>query len=222
MKAAGASQRADPRFTREALFRSTLIVQLALLGFALITAGRGGWLADLFPRPHASGLSITISIAALMVALGTLPWRWRTKTPAQQRRLYTIVPHGMREPVRWILLCLMAGVGEEIVYRGVLFGIWHWWTGMWWAAAVISAIAFGFAHMVQGLRSGLLITILALGMQGLVNLTGDLYHAMAVHFIYDLVAIEMIARMGRHFEDADADRGPHSDEQNANSATPRG
>src|SRR5262245_21285315 len=108
-----------------------------------------------------------------------------------------MVPHGVREPVKWVLLCLMAGVGEEIVYRGVLFGILSWWTNSWWAAAIIAAVAFGFAHMVQGMRSGILITILALGMQGLVRLTGDLYHAMAVHFVYDLIAMEMIARLGR-------------------------
>jgi membrane protease YdiL (CAAX protease family) len=134
--------------------------------------------------------------------LGTLPWRWRTKSQQQQRRLYKIVPHGTREPFRWILLCLLAGVGEEIVYRGVLFGILYWWTDSWWIAAVISAITFGMAHMVQGWRSGVLITLLALGMQGLVRLTGDLYHAMAVHFVYDMIAMEIIARLGRGFGEA--------------------
>jgi len=62
---------------------------------------------------------------------------------------------------------------------------------------------FAVAHAVQGFKAIPLIAAIALVFHGLVLLTGSLYVAMAVHFLYDAIAgftyAKLAARYGYRF-----------------------
>src|SRR5258706_280095 len=69
---------------------------------------------------------------------------------ANKYRLYSILPHSANEFPSYLLLCLAAGIGEEVVYRGMLFAILAYLTGSQLAAVLLASVAFALAHAVQG------------------------------------------------------------------------
>jgi membrane protease YdiL (CAAX protease family) len=93
----------------------------------------------------------------------------------------------------------LAGLSEEITWRGVQTALLSSLTRSLWLAAIICAISFGLGHFIQGWRSSAIIVFFALGFQGLVWLSGSLYVAMAVHVAYDITAGLSYARLGREF-----------------------
>ena len=65
-----------------------------------------------------------------------------------------------KEIAGWILLCLLVGVAEELVFRGYLqrqFAAWA--RGAVAAGVAFSAITFGAAHGYEGVRSMFLLTL---------------------------------------------------------------
>ena len=78
-----------------------------------------------------------------------------------------------RTPGEWAgytAMCGVAGDAEEAAHRDVVVAIlWHS-LGSFWAAILISPIAFAVAHSVQGWKSGVII------------------FAMVVHALYDVIA----------------------------------
>jgi len=92
---------------------------------------------------------------------------------------------------------LVASVAEEAAYRGVGMSILWYSLDNPWAAALLCATAFALALWVQGWRSAIAIFQIALVLHALVEVTGTLVLAMAVHAIYDFVAGSRIAREAR-------------------------
>ena len=95
------------------------------------------------------------------------------------------MPLTWRQLALWACVSITAGVCEEIIYRGVLFDSLWWFLHQPLLAAAISAAAFGVAHINQGPRSAFFIGLLALTLQGLVWIAGNLYLAMLIHATYD-------------------------------------
>jgi membrane protease YdiL (CAAX protease family) len=118
----------------------------------------------------------------------------------RRRRLYLLVPHDGRGLGWWLSVSLAAGIGEEIAYRGVMFTLFFWLTSDWWGAAMICALFFALGHMVQGWKSAATIFFFGLGLHLLVRVTGALYVAIGVHFLYDLMAGIAYGLMGRYLE----------------------
>src|SRR5262252_9020937 len=89
--------------------------------------------------------------------------------------------------VTGVPISFLAGIGEEIAFRGVAFGILREISGSTGFAIVICVLAFGFAHMTQGWRGVLGTGVIALVMHGIVYATAGLYLAIAIHVAYDLM-----------------------------------
>jgi membrane protease YdiL (CAAX protease family) len=89
----------------------------------------------------------------------------------------------------------MAGVGEEYVYRGVVYAAVVSLTGKAYSATFICAVVFGAAHLSFGLRSAAWIVLVGLFLQLLVFWTGTLYLSIALHTIYDLMVGIIAMRM---------------------------
>lgn len=188
------------------LFYSSTIAVQAFLAVTAVVAARSNGLA-LFPAPDFAARDVLAGAAALAIGLGTLPLRWRYRSEERKRRLYALVPRTGVERALWVAVSLAAGVGEEIAYRGALFGLLASLLGGWWPAALVSAAAFGLGHIVQGWRTAVIVFAIAVGFQGLVWLTGSLYTAMAVHFLYDLVTGIGVGVLGRDLEPEPARAG---------------
>jgi hypothetical protein len=81
----------------------------------------------------------------------------------------------------WAGVSVLAGRGEEISWRGVQVALVGVLTGDFWIAAMVCAISFGVAHIVQGWQSAALNAVFALGFHALLWLPGSLQVAMAGH-----------------------------------------
>ncbi len=97
-------------------------------------------------------------------------------------------------------LALLAGIGEELLFRGVLQG----WIGRWngWVGLVVTNLLFGLAHAVTPryfLFAGLIgiyFSWLHAGWPGSPSPFGppNLLRPMIAHALYDFVAFQVIVR----------------------------
>jgi membrane protease YdiL (CAAX protease family) len=105
---------------------------------------------------------------------------------------------------RWAAAAaLAAGIGEEIVFRGLLIAAGVGILGLpAWAAAVLAALLFGVGHRYQGLRGMIVTTCAAVVFTTLYALTGNLLVPIALHITVDLVSLLLVPAL--------LDRGPQA------------
>lgn len=175
-----------PLPSRSRLIAQTIILQFFFGGFSVVVAGE--YQIPLFAPFTIPWTAVAAAAIIFAAMLGTVPYRWRAASAEQKRRLMHMRPQSLHDMCWWTVVCAAAAVSEEITYRGVLFAMLWYFTRSAWAAALISAAAFAAGHAVQGWRSALTIFAFAIAAQGLVWLSGSLYIAMLVHFLYDLAA----------------------------------
>jgi len=152
---------------------------------------------ELFPRLDLGWEDPGLAIAFLLVTLATLPARWRWKPVEERGRNLWLFPRSARDLGRWALIALIAGILEEIVYRGVMLQLLQRLLGSWWPAMLVCVAVFSLSHFVQGWRAMLVIVAFAAASHGIVLATGDLYTAMFVHVVYDFLAGVMVLRLAR-------------------------
>jgi membrane protease YdiL (CAAX protease family) len=172
--------------SRSRFYRQTIIFQLVLAAIAAWTAYTHGILAMPLPQRPL----VAWSAAALMYVLTvlTLKLRWASRSDPSKQRLYDILPHNSREMVPYVFLCIVAGIAEEFVYRGVMTELSQRLIGIVIVTIIAISISFAAAHAMQGLRSMAGIFIIALACHALVWLAQSLIPVMVVHFAYDLTA----------------------------------
>ena len=167
-------------------FRAMLIPQVVLGTLALGTGFAEG--VALFPKEAPAATSWFTGILFLIVALVVVRPYWRRSIEEQKPTWRLFAPTTMQEKRMWVALSLSAGIGEELVWRGVLPALIASVTGSMPLAIALSLISFALAHAIQGARSVLAIAAIAAAFHGLFLLSGSLYVGMVVHFIYDVVA----------------------------------
>jgi uncharacterized protein len=184
---------AYPRFWRR-FFLIWWGLTAAVLGVVL--ADPGGlsaadvglaWPARSGSTVFAVALGVAIVTAQLMGArranrmYAGKPWPRRLMNPA--------LPRTARERRLMPLVALTAGVGEELVYRGLLVAAGLGLLGLSPLVAVlVTAVAFGWGHLYQG-RLGMALTGLSAMYFGLLYLySGSLLIPVLVHAGLDTVA----------------------------------
>ena len=95
------------------------------------------------------------------------------------------------EELRWfVLVCITAGVCEEVLYRGFLIAYLAVWplkaSGL--TAILFSSLMFGTAHLYQGVKGIVVTGIVGLVMAILFLWTGNLILPMVFHTLIDLRA----------------------------------
>ncbi len=178
--------------TRSRFYKQTIIFQLLLAALSAGTAYTNGILA--MPLPQRPLLSWGAAVLMYVVMLLALKRRWPSRGEASKRRLYEILPHNAEEMVPYLIICIVAGTAEEIVYRGVMTELVQSLTGIALMTIVLLSISFAAAHAMQGLRSMIGIFVIALACHALVWLAQSLIPVMVVHFAYDLTAGILIPR----------------------------
>jgi uncharacterized protein len=93
---------------------------------------------------------------------------------------------------QFALVALLAGVGEELLFRGVLqHVIAHWATPL--TGLIIASLLFGLAHALSKLYF-FLATAIGLCFGGLVLQYNDLVAPMVAHSLYDFFALSYLSR----------------------------
>jgi membrane protease YdiL (CAAX protease family) len=165
-------------------YRNMIAVQVVLLVYSLAVALHNEM--SLLGNPPALWIWLISALYVAFIAL-RLQAVWK-KMPAERknraRRLLPEIPGHLRY---WVPISFLAGIGEEIAFRAVAFGILREISGSTELAIVICVLAFGFAHMTQGWRGVLGTGVIALVMHGIVYATAGLYLAIAIHVAYDLI-----------------------------------
>jgi len=121
----------------------------------------------------------------VMVAVA-LP-HWRGGVMRGERFSYFAMPRLPAERAWWSVLSVLAGITEELTWRGVQFQLVARLTGSPVAAIAVCALTFGLGHLGQGWRWAATVVGFALAFHALTWSTGSLYVAMAVHVVVDLV-----------------------------------
>lgn len=181
--------------TRAQHLASVFVTQGMGLFVAMMAATYEG--IRLFPPPNIGWKNVAMTIAFLAPTLGTLPLRWSWRSREDKQRMMWMLPNRTSDLAWWLVVSLVAGVVEEIVYRGVMLELWERVLGAWWPAVLVCSVAFALAHYVQGPRTVAVIALMAVGNHLIVRASGDLYTAMAIHFVYDLLAGVVLLRLAK-------------------------
>ena len=108
-----------------------------------------------------------------------------------------LLPHTAAERRHFWLVAITAGICEELLYRGFLFGFLRarvdflgGWTGII-VAIVASSIVFGWGHIYQGYRHVPRTALVGLLLAVVVVLTKSLWPAVLIHAAIDISSAEL-------------------------------
>lgn len=93
-------------------------------------------------------------------------------------------------PLTLFLVLIVAPLAEEMFFRGFVFhGLWPRFP--LWAAMLISGLLFSAIHVTGADMIGLLIPFTVIGalFAWIVQRTGSLWNAIAVHFLFNLIGV---------------------------------
>jgi membrane protease YdiL (CAAX protease family) len=91
-------------------------------------------------------------------------------------------------------ISVLAGLGEEILFRGVLLGLMQGWMG-WWLALLLTSLLFGLVHAVT-LTYAALATVAGfyLGLICRWSSPPNVLIAVVAHAVYDFAALLWLLR----------------------------
>jgi len=137
-------------------------------------------------------------IAATAPLLLGLAWCLRT-TLAPVARLVQVAEQRIAPlfagsgPLTLALVALLAGLGEETLFRGLIQPALATHLPVW-AALAATATLFGLAHWVTPTYA-LLAGIVGAYLGGLLLMSGNLLVPIVAHALYDLVALTLLVRL---------------------------
>ncbi|WP_018871913.1 CPBP family intramembrane glutamic endopeptidase [Thioalkalivibrio sp. ALJ16] len=169
--------------------------QAALIPLALVLAGVAGiTLSDHFHwslEATAIGALAVLPMLALLAALAASQWEPYRRLARQVRDFVHQLFQGAL-PGAVLLLSILAGVGEELLVRGVLQG---WLSERWgpeWAI-LVAALVFGLAHSISRFYF-VFATLIGLYLGVLYHVTGNLLVVIVTHALYDWIVIHLYLR----------------------------
>jgi membrane protease YdiL (CAAX protease family) len=157
------------------IYRKSLFVQFGKLGFNYPEA----WIA--------------ISLLGPLLALNYGYHEWITSLLGDKytNPLTELRKSGIPESSLVLTFCIFPAVLEEIAYRGL---IQHWLQAAItpWKAVVVASFLFAITHLALLSIPYLFLVGLLLGWAKL--RTGSLYPSMLIHFLHNLVVIELFSK----------------------------
>jgi hypothetical protein len=159
------------------------------------------WIGALFVLATI-GLFWTLTEAAIKHQPIFIPGKQLSPDPLQQQTLHTLTqlaPSSGRELAAWVALCIIAGITEEIVFRGYLHRQFTAWArGVVAVGVVVSALVFGAAHGYQGARNMVLLSIFGVLFSLLALFRRSLCPGIFAHTLQDLFAGLVLAFLKAH------------------------
>jgi len=137
-------------------------------------------------------------ILATLPLLGLLRWCLSTEWGPMRRLVGLVEEHitpYLAGASAWglVLLSFMAGIGEEVLFRGVIqAGLADRLPA--WLAVGIAALLFGAAHWVT-MSYAVFATLIGAYLGILFLVTGNLLAPAVTHALYDAVALSVLVRL---------------------------
>lgn len=123
-------------------------------------------------------------------------------SPAQDQAAKAVVqlaPTNGKEIACWLLLCMLVGVAEELVFRGYLQSQFTAWArGAAAGGVIFSAMMFGAAHGYEGVRAMFLLTVFGAFFSLLALFRRNLRAGIFAHGWHDAVAGLTVAFLHSH------------------------
>ena len=144
------------------------------------------------------------AVAALpMLGMFWLAWRWPAGSLAEIKKycIEELIP--VFRDCGWhdlALIALVAGIGEELLFRGTIQAALSRWLGLWPGLAVASLL-FGFLHPITPTYVAI-ATLLGTYLGAVWIATGNLLTVIIAHALYDFVALVIL-----RLEPSDRSRG---------------
>lgn len=171
---------------------------LAVAGFALlgmrVYLQRIAWYRVIAPtwQDTVLGVLLTAVMLALAVAASAASERWAAWA-FLKRWMFQVSPLLAEIPPKeMVLLSVVAGFGEEALFRGVI----QPFSGIW-----LASLLFAVIHVLRwdsdGIKMILFYMPFGLLLGGLYLLTDNLWGCCVAHTLYDLVALWWIQRYVR-------------------------
>ena len=93
------------------------------------------------------------------------------------------------------LMAFLAGVGEELFFRGWMQGLLTNKFGPW-VGIVIVSLVFGLAHYLSSTYA-IYASLIGLYLGIIYQVSGNLYLVMAIHAVYDFIALVFLGKNRR-------------------------
>ncbi len=174
----------------------TVFFEAGLAPFSLFL----GWLMGHPPlakfvwSTHDAVWGIVAALPLIALFLAMLRWPVGPLAKVKEFCEEEIVPlFGESNWSELALIALSAGVGEEMLFRGVLQASLMDWLGMGWGLTLASVL-FGVLHPITILYV-IIAGLLGLYLGGIWVYNGNLLTVMVTHAIYDLAALGYLIRI---------------------------
>lgn len=175
---------------------------IAVEGGLIVLAWALAWALDrpLFELIVFDWEGIVAGLLATVPPCMAMVWSTRTSIPPfpQVRRdVERLVVPLFRGASWWdmLLIALLAGVGEELFFRGLLQPGLAGWTGAWTAIILTSAL-FGALHWITPAYAAL-AGLVGLYLGVFMAVSGNLLVPILVHALYDFFALRYLLRRSR-------------------------
>lgn len=174
-----------------ATYASVVVLQLLLLRYVVVGIRKNGLtlrnlLGDVSTAPRRVAIDLFLAGAFLAASLVLSPLLGAA-LGVQGDAARVIGPSGPAQIAAWILVCVAAGVGEELSFRGYLQGQLARMTSSMPAAVLLQAVAFAVPHAYQGWRPALLTGAYGLAFGALAAARKSLRPGILAHALVDVV-----------------------------------
>ena len=162
---------------------------LATIG---LTPQRWPWWSALGVIVGAAMIPVSVAAERVAIALiGLFIGPARAEAIAANESANDILASVLRTPrssleIAWllVLLCVLVPIGEEVFFRGFIYGTLRRWGWVW--AVILSSVLFAAVHLQ--VVHFLPILLLGVALAALYHRTGSLVASMAVHGVNNLIA----------------------------------
>jgi membrane protease YdiL (CAAX protease family) len=152
------------------------------------------WQSMGFQMPDWKNKEVVV-ISIVLLSLGYLldlviTYRYQKEKKEEWFDKSSFLPHEFKELPAYVLLCICAGIFEEIIYRGFMVNYFLEMDSskIQWTAIIAPAILFSLAHFYQGWAAVMKISLLAILLNLIFIYSNSLYPSMIIHFAIDLIS----------------------------------
>ena len=182
---------------RKALLLVTFFVEGGLLVLALILMGFSGLSlsSNIYLSFEATVYALLLCLPLLVPLYFVVQSQWRPVVRLRGKIYENVLPiFSNSKIIDFALIAFLAGVGEELFFRGWLQSVLISKYDIWLGLLIASAI-FGLLHYIS---TGYAIYAWLIGLYlGVIFLlTENLYIVMMIHAVYDFIALVYLVEMG--------------------------